>query len=326
MAAEYKNNSWRGFHAGHHALAQHHLPLLAQLLTKSFLVLAVIVLALTLSSAHANASTTAKAFAFGPGTNSPTSNQDTVTLSVPARTVVKVSGVLNPASGLPVMLVIQVFRPQSGAAVATLTLPTAPAVSVPIIFPIEMVTGWTSQVGCPSAWRVRVRTQNGAVPAGGVSGSITFDYEKPDTVNLDMVGNAISINRNDTKTVSLSGHGSLGIANNTLIAGTGEFRIRARWDTDLADVLHFGQFFRLKVRLLRPDGSTASEDVGFSQHRNGGGKLDLRYTVTPADAAQTGPWKLRIFNTQDSVRVKIVNFDIESFGSFNSTFIAQCNN
>jgi hypothetical protein len=298
-----------------------------QLLTRLFVALAVVILALTLNSARVNATTTVKAFAFGPGTDSPGSSQDSVTLSVPARTVVKVSGVLNAASGFPVLVRIQIFRPGGGAAAASLTLPTAIGISVPIVFPVEMVTGWSSQVGCPSAWRVRVSTQDGGQPASGVSGSITFDYEKPGTVNLDMVGDSISINKNDSKTVSLSGHDTLGVANNTLIAGTGEFRIRAKWDTDPGDLMHWGQFFRLRVRLVRPDGTEADAETGRSQHYNGSArKVDFKYTVTPADAAQTGRWKLKIFNTVGNEQVKVVNFDIENFAnpSFHSTFIAQC--
>ena len=298
-------------------------------ITSLLIGMAVVVLALTLSAARVNASTTAKSFAFGPGTSLPTNSQATVTLNVPARTVVKVTGVLNQASGIPVLVVVDVIPPD-GSTVASLNLVTVPGTALPIVFPVELITGWTSQVGCPSAWRVRVKTQNGAVPAGGVSGSITFDYEKPGTVNLDMVGNSISIDRNDTETRELSAHGTLGIANNTLIAGTGEFRIRAKWDSIPAAPWEVGKNFRLKVRLVKPDGSEADTETGRSQHYSGRRKkVDFWYTVTPQDALMTGPWKLKIFNTvgaSDASR-DAVNFDIENlaFPSFNSTFKAQCN-
>jgi len=297
----------------------------------TFLLIAmgVVVLTLTLSAARVNATTTARSFAFGPGTSLPTNSQATVSLNVPARTVVKVTGVLNQASGIPVLVVVDVIPP-GGSTVASLNLVTVPGTALPIIFPVETITGWISQVGCPSAWRVRVKTQNGAVPAGGVSGSITFDYEKPGAVNLDMVGNSISIDRNDTEERELSAHGTLGIANNTLIAGTGEFRIRAKWDSVPAFLWEAGRNFRLKVRLLKPDGSEADTETGRSQHYRGRKKkVDFWYTVTPEDALMTGPWKLKIFNTvgaSDAPR-DAVNFDIENlaFPSFNSTFKAQCN-
>lgn len=301
-----------------------------QPLTKLLVAMAVMVLALTLSSSGVNASTTEKSFEFGPGTNLPAGNQDTVTLSVPARTNVKVSGVLNQASGIPVMVVVQVFRPQGGPAAANWTFATIPGTSVPIIFPVEMITGWSSQVGCPSAWQVRVRTQNGAVPAGGVSGSITFDYQKPAVVNLDMVGNAISIERNDFRTKNLSGHdAAFGIANNSLIAGTGEFRIRAKWDAPFGSPFEDG--YALKVRLLKPDGSEADTESGRPQNYNGDSKkVDFWYTVTPADTLLTGPWRLRIFNTvgPNNASRKVYNFDIENFAfpGFNSTFEAKCSN
>jgi len=299
-----------------------------QSLTRLLSAMAVVVLALTLSAARVNATTTVKSFAFGPGTSLPTSSQATVTLNVPARTVVKVTGVLNQASGIPVLVVVDVIPP-GGPVAASLNLATVPGTALPIIFPVETITGWSSQVGCPSAWRVRVRTRNGSVPAGGVSGSITFDYEKPGTVNLDMVGNSISIDRNDTKTRELSAHGTLGIANHTLIAGTGEFRIRAKWDSIPAAPWEVGSNFRLTVRLLKPDGTEADTETGRSQHYSGSAKkVDFWYTVTPQDALMTGPWKLKIFNTvgaSDAPR-DAVNFDIENpaFPSFNSTFKAQC--
>lgn len=278
-----------------------------------------------LSPAPIHADTDAKAFAFGPGTNRPARGNDSVTLTVPARTTVKVKGVLNAISGLPVSVVIEVIRPQGGTA-ATINTAAAPFVSVPFDFIVET---FTSQVGCPSSWTVRVRTANNAVPSAGVSGTVTFNFQKPGLVNLDMVGDALSLAKNGSVTKTLSGHDLLGIANNTLIAGTGAFRIKAKWDTDPLDVVRFNQFFRVTVDLLRPNGTRAAGETGFSQHGSFTPKVDFTYTVTSADAAMTGTWKVRITNDllTNGVNVKIVNFDIENLvlPTFNSTFQAACN-
>lgn len=304
-----------------------------QCVTKVVLTLATIVTTLgAFSPASVNATIQEKRFAFGPGTAPPTSSA-TATLNVPARTTIRITGLLNPVSGLTigVPVVVDVFRPGETSSAASLTTLAAPLVaanqpSVPFAFLVET---FTSQVGCPSTWRVRVRTQNNSVPSAAVTGSVIFDFQRPGIVNLDMVGDSISVNRNDTKTRNLAGHDTLGVANSSLIAGTGTFRIKAKWDTDPGDVFHLGQFWRVNVALLRPNGSVADSETGRSQHYNGSlKKVDFSYTVTPADAAMTGgPWKLRIRNTVGSEQVKIVNFDIENFAfpGFKSTFQAACN-
>jgi hypothetical protein len=278
------------------------------------------------SPAPIHAETQATSFAFGPGTDRPTRSNDSATLTVPARTTVKVKGVLNPISGLPVSVVIEVIRPDGGSPAASITTAAAPFVSVPFDFIVET---FTSQAGCPSSWRVRVRTANNAAPTAAVRGTVTFNFQKPGPVNLDMVGDALSLAKNGSVTKTLSGHDVLGIANNALIAGTGTFRIKAKWDTDPLDVPHFNQFFRVTVDLLRPDGTRAAGETGFSQHGSFTPKVNFTYTVTPADAAMTGTWKVRITNDilTNGVNVKIVNFDTENlvFPTFNSTFQAGCN-
>jgi hypothetical protein len=298
----------------------------ARNLTRSVLLVALIFTSLSLGSASANATTTAKSFAFGPGTPLASGSQASVSLNVPARTSVKVSGVLNPVSGLPVTVVIDVLRPSGGSAASlTLITPVGGLPGLPFIFPVEAITGFSSQVGCPSPWKVRVKTINGATPGVGVSGGITFDYQRPDTVNLDMVGDSISVEKNDTENVELSGHGTLGIANGTLIAGTGEFRIKAKWDTD--DLWYWRDHFKVTVKLKKPNGQIADFEKRYSQtndHVGSSSRLDFRYTVTPADAALTGTWKLKIIGNST---VNIKSFDIENFAfpGFNSTFHAECN-
>lgn len=282
-----------------------------------------------LSPATIRAETQASSFAFGPGTNRPRSSDDSVTLTVPARTTIKVKGVLNPSSGLlPVDVVIEVIRPEGGSPAATINTKAAPfGISVPFEFLVET---FTSQVGCPSSWRVRVRTANNAAPPVAVLGTVTFfNFQKPGPVNLDMVGDALSLAKNGSVTKTLSGHDIAGIANNTLIAGTGTFRIKAKWDTDPLDVPHFNQFFKVTVDLLRPDGTRAAGETGFSQHGSFTPKVNFTYQVTAADAAMTGTWKVRITNDvlTNGEQVKIVNFDVENLilPTFNSTFQAACN-
>jgi hypothetical protein len=235
---------------------------------------------------------------------------------------------LNPIQGLiPISVVIDVIRPNGGSPAASITTAAAPfGISVPFEFLVET---FTSQVGCPSSWTVRIRTANNAAPPSAVQGSVTFDFQKPGQVNLDMVGDALSLAKNGSVTRNLAGHDVLGVANTTLIAGTGTFRIKAKWDTDPSDVGHFNQFFEVTVELVRPDGTRAAGETGFSQHGSFTPKVDFTYRVTSADAAMTGAWKVRITNNvlTNGGQVKIVNFDIENFllPTFNSTFQAGCN-
>lgn len=301
-----------------------------QCVTKVVLTLAAIVTTLgALAPASVNATTQEKLFAFGPGTTN--STNASATLTVPARTTIRITGLLHPVSGLTlgVPVVVDVFRPGENSPAASLTDVAAPLLvadqlSVPFAFLVET---FTSQAGCPSTWRVRVRTANNSVPSAAVTGSVTFDFQRPGIVNLDMVGDSITVPRNATRTRQLAGHDTLGIANASLIAGTGTFRIKAKWDTDLG-VFPWGQFFRVNVQLLKPNGANADNESGRSYHYDGSGtKVDFAYTVTAADAAMTGPWRLRIRNTLTTGGgpVRINNFDIENWPSFNSTFQAACN-
>lgn len=301
-----------------------------QHLTRLVLTVAALVATLGLTPASVNATTQVTNFAFGPGLTNLTNAS--ATLNVPARTTIRVSGLLHPVSGLTigVPVVVDVFRPGETSPAASLTTAALPLLapgqrSFPFAFLVET---FTSQVGCPSTWRVRVRTVNNSVPSARVTGTVTFDFQRPGRVNLDMVGDSISVSKDDSKTRQLAGHDTLGIANPSLIAGTGTFRIKAKWDTDPGDIFHLGQFFRVNVALVRPNGTTADNETGRSQHYGGSlKKVDFSYTVTPADAAMNGPWTLRISNTVGSEQVKIVSFDIENFAfpSFNSTFQAACN-
>lgn len=125
--------------------------------------------------------------------------------------------------------------------------------------------------GCPSTTRVRVRALD-SQPAGKVSGSIRFDYSPPGTVKLKMAG---------SDTLSLSGDVPPASHLKTRdllpdpqgiqvfeagIFGTGKFRIRAKWHVDPLATFGLSAYRVLTVRLLRPDGTTAAKESGFSQH------------------------------------------------------------
>lgn len=314
--------------SGHRLSSTHHR------LTRLVLTVAALLTTLgALTPASVYATTQVTNFGFGPGTARPNNSNASATLNVPARTTIRVTGLLNPVSGLTagVPVIVEVFRPGGTSPIASLNSAAAPLLvanqpSVPFAFLVET---FTSQVGCPSTWSVRVRTTNNTVPSAGVTGSVTFDFQRPGVVNLDMVGDSITVPRNGERTRQLAGHDTLGVANPNLIAGTGTFRIKAKWDTDLG-VLPWGQFFRVNVQLLKPNGANADNESGRSFHFEGDGtKVDFAYTVTAADAAMTGPWTLRIRNTLTSGGgpERINNFDIENFAfpSFRSTFQASCN-
>jgi hypothetical protein len=183
------------------------------------------------------------------------------------------------------------------------------------------VAVFTDADGCPSSWRVRVRSGVGQPPAA-VTGIIAFTFTPPGPVQLDMAGSdeqGLDTGSNATRNLkAVAGTAS------TFIDGTGRFRIKAKWHTDLLDLGHFNTYHKLTVRLLRPDGVEAASMTGFSQHapaRDSNGKeltpkLDLRYEVRAQDAAVPGPWKIEMRNNSE---VRVTGFDIDG-----STFRAEC--
>jgi hypothetical protein len=250
-------------------------------------------------------------------------NSTSVSLVVPARTSVQVNGVLNPFVGPPIPVVFELVRPGDTSPSAGLAV--VPSNSGQTFFTLggeANPTTFTSQVGCPSVWRLRIRMGNNQPPPGSPrTGTVNFNFERPDTVRLEMLGPPINIPAGQSRTVFLSGQGQLGIANNSLIAGTGRLRIRAKW-------LAAFPMHQLLVELRRPNGSLATSQTGTSQLNQGNGReIDFGYTVTPADAAMNGLWRLRIRNTVTFPLLGIGGFDIESSvgQTFNSTFQARCN-
>jgi len=274
-------------------------------------------------------------FAFGPatGTTRPT-NSDTVSLRVPARTNVSVGVLLQRSptrpDGLPVIndipVTIQVFRPD-GTTAATAN-PSASVFAAGVPVPSIPLIGGTSQRGCPDTWRVRISTPN--VPAVRIFGTLVFTIIRPGQVKLNI--DELSVDRSGTGTRSITAHSIIGAAPGNLIAGTGTFRIRARWHTDPLDLANMGRFFRLNVELIKPDGSTlANSENGFSNHGSLTPPVDFTYAVTPQDAAMTGNWRVRVTNPGTNAG-RIVGFDLEknvdllapTAPFFNSTFQAGC--
>jgi hypothetical protein len=272
-------------------------------------------------------------YQFGPGLAQTTN--DSVNLRVPARTnvgiVVALQRNLTNSNGIPVTndvnVVIDVMRPDGTVAMSQTASATVvqaglqiPSISFPGVY--------ISQRGCPDTWRVRIRTGNGAQPPVRVFGTVTFAFVRPGTVNLAIEGGALNLGPGLSTTKTLTGR-DLTALNRSLVAGTGTFRVKTKWHTDPADLFNFGKFFKLKVDLLRPDGTLAASETGFSQHAPADKtpKVNFTYTATEQDAEMTGTWKLKV--TSPAGTPRIVNFDIErgfdiTSPSFNSTFLAQC--
>lgn len=276
-----------------------------------------------------------KTFEFGPGTSQHHSHYRT--LLVPARTTVSVAVRLQrDSSGTTNVPVVIEVRQASADSVGT-TGPDGPQLATrnATATPTETLVAFenqsfTSQFGCPSTWRVRVRTSNSQQPPVRVFGTIVYAFSVPGTVNLDMEGGTQHLDPNATATRILAGV-SAGASSRSLIAGTGTFRIRGKWHTDPANLLQLNTYHRLTVALVRPNGTVAASENGFSQHAPSDRtpKVNFTYTVTPQDAVMTGTWGLRISNNSS---VRIVDFDIDRgidpnplMPNFTSTFAAGCN-
>lgn len=266
-----------------------------------------------------------KTFDFGPGTSRPRSHMRTFALPARATVGIAVERMEVTPPQERVGVTIDVFR-ASADSVGN-TGPDGPAADDPqlSLAPSGVVPfsnkSFVSDFGCPSTWRVRVRAID-ADPAARVTGSIVVVYHPADAVRLEMAGadtQHLDPGVVATRVLRPDGPGR--------IAGTGRFRIRAKWHADPADVLHLGSFPEMTVTLLRPDGSRARAEHGYSHHAAGKSpKIDFGYPVTVADTALTGNWGLRIANDSD---IRVVDFDISrgldpAVPTFTSTFLARC--
>jgi hypothetical protein len=273
--------------------------------------------------------TLTKTFEFGPGTSQSRSHMRT--FAVPAHSIVSIAVrdmALDPPGGtVPVLIEVR----QATAASISNTGPDGPLLAVGFadapsgVFAFQNQS-FTSSFGCPSTWRVRVRVAE-AAPTAKVSGTIVFVFNPPGVLPIEMTG-ADTQHLDPNATASRLLRGRLGSVPSS-IAGTGQFRIMAKWHTDPADLLHLGSHHPLKVELLRPNGTVGNDEIGFSQHAaDKTPKVNFTYTVTAQDATMAGVWGVRITNNSP---VRIVDFDLDrgfdpnpGMPNFKSTFQARC--
>lgn len=273
-----------------------------------------------------------KSFEFGPGTSQVRSHFRT--FNVPARSLVSVAVeklAITPSGSGSIPVIIEVR--QAIAAGVGATGPDGPLLATRItnapnsaIFAFQNQS-FSSSFGCPHSWRIRVRSAISPVPVK-VSGIIIFAFTPPGPVTLDMSGTDTQhLDPNVTANRTLRHRAGTSPSH---IDGTGRFRIKAKWHTDPLDVFQLGSFQPLTVTLLRPDGTAANSETGYSQHApaNRTPKVDFSYTVTPADALLPGDWRLRIRN---NTSVRVVDFDVDrgfdpnpAMPNFTSTFKAGC--
>jgi len=263
-----------------------------------------------------------KTFEFGPGTSRPRSHMRTFAVPARARVSVAIDGMSVDPAQERVGVTVDLFRPNP--AVTGADGPDGPAADDPqlTLAPSGVVRystqSYVSDTGCPHTWRVRVRAID-PTPAARVTGTIVMLVDPADAVPLTMSGpQNLDPHVVATRTLRPDGVGR--------IVGTGRFRIRAKWHADPLNPLAFNSFPEMTVALLRPDGSVAAEEKGFSQHSGKNPRVDFVHPVDAGDAAMTGNWKLRI--TNDSA-VRVVDFDIAkgldlNSPTFVSTFLAEC--
>ena len=146
-----------------------------------------------------------------------------------------------------------------------------------------------------------------------------FIEDCPNTVNLDMEGTTLSLDKGNSATRD--------IYNVSRIKG--EILLKAKWHTA---TLIPNVFVKLKIELLKPDGSVAQSGNFFSAHaptdKTPRLNIAMSYHLTQNDAELSGKWKIRVTNNSNE---KIEGFNIEKgndtnpfVSNFNSTYKADC--
>ena len=267
-----------------------------------------------LSASSTQASTTlTKSFEFGPGTSQTFSHLRTFDVPANSTVGVAVTDVSNPAGEV---LVVEVFAPDAGT-----VIPTYSELTLGNLF---IRTSFVSALGCPDTWKVRVRTGDRRAPSARVSGNIVLVFTAPAPNSVTLSGGNANIGKlGGTATRVLGGVNG---------RGSGRVNIKAKWHTDPTDLANFGKFFRAEVRLIRPDGTLAASQTGFSQHAPSTltPRVNFSYQLTAADLALTGDWKIRVINNSSA---NLVDFNLKSgtsvldalMSSFTSTFTPRCN-
>lgn len=242
----------------------------------------------------------------------------TVRLSVPARaTILNVNTTIRrtPGKGVgpltTIPLRVEFKNPQGGNAAGT-QFPSAGTVQIALPDFVNPAGTFRSQKGCNDTWKVNITTQSSSEHEVRIFGTVTFIVMMPGPVNLDMIGSSPLLKPGDERDRNITAHDGLS-QNSDLIAGPGVFRIKAKWDNDLFHKFSGPQ--RMKVKLLKPNGSSANDDTGTPSN------IAFTYRATQADANLSGRWKVRVRNRGNS---PTENFDIENWPIFNSTFQAEC--
>jgi hypothetical protein len=238
-----------------------------------------------------------KYFEFGAGTSYPHSNHRTfkVPAGEPVSATVEFERFGQPGAANDVPIYVELRQPgptpdQEGPVVMT-RYGTATTEKQTIT-----VTGARSLLGCSLPWRVRVGyAQPGEAPKA-VFGSIELNYDS-DTRAVNVEGALITLDKGTEVTKKFGGSQGL---------GQGRVELRATWLHACFGIPCPGAV-RLKFELLRPDGSVADSDSGFSYHE--AASMDRLRLVYQVPEAIPGQWKIRLTNnTSDDV----MNIDFDS--------------
>ena len=147
----------------------------------------------------------------------------------------------------------------------------------------------------------------------------TFTPDCPNSVKLDMEGTTLTLNKNSSATRDITG----------IQRKEGKIFFQAKWHTA---TLIPNVFVKLKIELLKPDGSVAKTWNYYSAHapseKSPSFRIPVTYDMTQTDADMRGNWKIKVTNDSNE---KIENFNIEKGSdgnpfvrAFNSTYKADC--
>ncbi len=148
----------------------------------------------------------------------------------------------------------------------------------------------------------------------------TWTPDCPSSINLDMEGSPFILEKGDSKTRDLTG----------VVRKEGRITILAKWHTA---TLIPNVFVKLKIELLRPDGSVAKSVSYYSFHAPTDksprfGVSLMSHEMTQSDAGMSGKWKIKVTNNSND---KIDGFNIEKGSdgnpyvkSFHSTYKEDC--
>lgn len=283
-------------------------------------------------ASQAFAVTVNKTFSFGPGVRNTT--ESTVFLSVPAQTHTIGVAVDFTSGSCSSSVNLQVFQSSSGSTGST--GPNGTQLFGQPVIPCGLVTiqnvSFNSDFGCPRTFRVRISSPISLPPPTLVGGTVRFVFNVPNAIKPFMESGKLSLDAHSVSTDrTLSGlRFGESTPNRIHLSQNGTFRIRGKWHSD--PFTTFNDFQSLAVSLVRPNGTVAATQTGFSIHAPASKtpKLDFTYLETATDALLAGTWKLRVRNDRS---VRIVDFNMEktvdsgldlSVPDFTSRFSAGC--